>query len=77
MKRNSCPHCNFNEWRKEPIFKLINPNGEFVEGYGHDPVYITSGYKYICVNCGWLEGGNSTRINIDDYHKKHITNRLT
>ncbi len=70
MKRDPCPHCGNNNWRDERIEKsiLVNPNGEYVEGYGHMPVtkIVPVGWRYWCTACGWLEGGNPTIIRMND-----------
>lgn len=41
-------------------FRTLNPNGEYVKGYGHAIVQKqeTVGLHYYCVSCGWQEGGN-------------------
>lgn len=43
---------------------VINPNGEFVEGYGYATVIKQKVVgKYLqCQSCGWREGGNPTII---------------
>ena len=65
MKREPCPHCNSNNWRAQPILGLVNPNGEFVVGYGHSQVYKQIETEFYCNGCGWKEGGNPTIINMD------------
>lgn len=62
-----CPHCGgVGRWRheREAIFALLNPNGEYVEGYGHNPVSYPTDHKdvYTCGGCGWRWGGNPTVI---------------
>jgi predicted RNA-binding Zn-ribbon protein involved in translation (DUF1610 family) len=61
MQTNSsfrCPHCGYDKYREEPRLELYNKNGEFVEGYGHTPVYRQVGSIKVCTSCGWREGGN-------------------
>ena len=39
IKRNACPNCGYEYWNEIPVYKAVNPNGEFVEInslYGHD-----------------------------------------
>jgi len=64
MKREPCPHCTNNNWREIPVYTPINPNGEYVEGYGHTTVLRQSNSNWICNACGWQEGGNPIIIKL-------------
>ncbi len=64
MKREPCPNCGYNDWRETRISKWLNPNGEYVQGYGHAPVFVQDGSLWHCVGCGWQEGGNPVIIDI-------------
>lgn len=57
-----CPHCKRDDWKEEPVFKLLNPNGEFVEGYGCAPVMIQVDTRYRCCSCGYKLGDEVKRI---------------
>lgn len=52
-----CPHCDSIYYVKNPILerRLVNPNGEYVEGYGHAFVIKQKviGAYYSCAACGW------------------------
>lgn len=63
-----CPNCGCKRTQliHEQQSKQINPNGEYVEGYGHAPVIVpTDEYKTRCKGCGWREGHNQTKIDLD------------
>jgi len=62
----TCINCKSIYFRKEPLFKLINPHGEFVEGYGHMPVSVQSGYQHRCNLCGFIVGGNPIKIKLSN-----------
>jgi len=61
-KYGSCPHCYKDDWEKIPLFKTINPNREYVEGYGCDFVRIQSGNEYRCRGCHYRYGDAIRRI---------------
>lgn len=46
-----CEH----EFEKKPRFRVINPNGEYVIGYGHAVVSVESGKMLQCVKCGYIK----------------------
>lgn len=68
-----CPNCKCKNSAKTPNMlihkrqsKQINPNGEYVEGYGHTPVIVpTNEYRTRCGGCGWREGHNQIKIDIE------------
>ena len=62
----NCPHCNLDDWREEPIFEVLNPNGEFVEGYGCTLVSIQTGTDYHCQRCNYKLGDKVKHIPLDD-----------
>jgi len=46
------PMCGSDRSETVQIMELLNPNGEFVEGYGCMPVYrITDGSYQVCSGC--------------------------
>ena len=55
-----CPHCGSDFLRQDRLFTLYNPNGEYVEGYGHLPVYCIHWHGWICLSCNWSTNGNPT-----------------
>lgn len=58
-----CPRCGATgRWHERPVYRLVNPHGEFVEGYGHSMVMKQIGGVRYCVGCGWEDGGNPTII---------------
>lgn len=57
-----CPHCQVINWRESTVTRLLNPNGEYVQGYGHAQVWVPAGLEYWCNGCGWKWGGNPTII---------------
>lgn len=66
-KRTPCPYCHHDDlwivaWE---MFEPINPNGEFVEGYGHSTVLKKTGSKWKCAGCGWQEGGSPVILDRD------------
>ena len=48
-----CKKCGYKGLREEPVSALYNKNGEFVEGYGHNQVWVQVGVRYICKGCGF------------------------
>lgn len=46
-----CKKCGYEGLCAVP--ELYNKNGEFVEGYGHVPVWVSSATHYICEGCGF------------------------
>ena len=61
-----CPNCGKRDWKEETIFTTINPNGEFVKGYGHRSVASNIGRKdYYCIACGWKDGGNPVIVDME------------
>lgn len=52
-EKMKCKKCGYKDMHKQPVFELYNKNGEFVEGYGHGPVMITTDIEYICKACGF------------------------
>lgn len=65
MQRQPCPHCGYNDWAEFPKLELVNPNAEYVQGYGHAPVFRSFAVGYRCVSCGAVEGGNPEVIDLD------------
>jgi len=55
-----CENCDTGEYKEvyEQIGELINPNGEYVKGYGRNPVIkMKNGAKImVCQNCGHKKG---------------------
>ncbi len=47
----NCSH----EFKNEYAFETINPNGEYVVGYGHCPVSISVLMGMRCVKCGYFK----------------------
>ncbi|MBE3084713.1 MAG: hypothetical protein IMZ64_00670 [Bacteroidetes bacterium] len=66
IQSNQCPICSNNAWRKEPIFELINSNGEYVKGYGSMPVMKQKGDTLHCVCCGYEQGKLTTVIILEE-----------
>lgn len=58
-----CPSCGGTNWRNDRRFKTINPNGEYVEGYGHSFVSVSIDF-WVCGSCGWYEGASLKHINL-------------
>jgi DNA-directed RNA polymerase subunit RPC12/RpoP len=61
-----CPHCDSLYYIENRIFEqqVVNPHGEYVEGYGHALVVKqkVAGVFYRCAACGWDSRGNDTII---------------
>ena len=49
-----CARCGYNKFNTEPIFELYNKEEEYVEGYGHKPVWVQTGERKICIACGFF-----------------------
>jgi hypothetical protein len=59
MERNVlCPVCHKDSWYPILGSELINPNGEYVLGYGHSPVMKSVINNYCCVSCNYHTDGN-------------------
>lgn len=56
---DKCVVCKTGEY-KEVVYDeniLVNPNGEYVKGYGHMPVYrMSSSGRVQCNNCRHIKG---------------------
>lgn len=48
-----CDH----KFKEAPVSECINPNGEFVIGYGNWPVIAPVGKREVCVKCGYFKKG--------------------
>lgn len=60
MVEQVCVHCGHNEFAPKQICagELYNKKGEFVEGYGHTPIFINRvvSTEQACVSCGFVVG---------------------
>ena len=63
-KPKKCPSCGGTDLEDVGRYRVVNPNGEFVEGYGHAFVQVRSGSSWRCRSCGWYEGANLKRVNL-------------
>lgn len=59
-----CPSCG-GEMYDAGKYRVVNPNGEFVEGYGHARVMVKSGESWTCRHCGWYDGASLKHITLD------------
>lgn len=61
-----CPHCQSTHYTERPLLEgqVVNPNGEYVEGYGHALVIKQKsvGVYYSCASCGWDSRGSDVVI---------------
>jgi len=48
-----------------PTFMLVNPEGEYVQGYGSGPVYKQTGHEKVCVKCGYIAGHSTKVVSVD------------
>ena len=58
----SCPYCDRDDWDEQPVFTTLNPNGEYVEGYGCVMVMIQTASEYFCRGCHYQLGKPVKRI---------------
>jgi len=64
FKPGNCPHCKASDWSIVSVFDIINPNGEYVEGYGCTPVSIQIGFEYMCKVCHYRIGNPVKKVNL-------------
>ncbi len=57
-----CKKCGYNKLREQPVSRLYNEHGEFVEGYGHNQVWIQVDIYYICEACGFDQSKSLDKI---------------
>jgi hypothetical protein len=60
QKPETCPHCGYTGFRQDLLAIPYNPNGEYVEGYGHVPVTIMVSRGWRCISCSWSTNGDPT-----------------
>lgn len=47
--------CSRHKFKDMPQTECVNPNGEFVIGYGNSPVFVpTESTEKQCVKCGYI-----------------------
>jgi len=47
-KRSKCKH----QWTPDLVFEVVNPNGEYIEGYGTSRVSVSVPKGERCLLCG-------------------------
>ena len=61
-----CPSCGGTNLEDVGIYRVVNPNGEYVEGYGHAFVQVRAGSSWRCNGCGWYEGASLKRVSLKE-----------
>lgn len=57
LEGDEIPFC-IHKWEYEYRWVPVNPNGEYVQGYGHTPVFTHELIGKRCVKCGFIESEN-------------------